>query len=53
MSSKSETITRILHILLDAVTRVQAIAHEDPEVWEQVKEEFNKAKQEFEDASRK
>lgn len=47
MSNRGLIITRMMQVFLDSLISLQRIAKEDPEIWEQVKDDFNRAKDAF------
>lgn len=44
-------VLALLRIAIELADRLAAIAKQDPQVWESVKDEYNKAKEAFENAS--
>lgn len=47
---RAEQILAILQLLADAANRLQAVAQEDPEVWDQIKADFNEASKAFKES---
>lgn len=47
--NNGQIIVEVLGLALQFAQRVEAIARKDPAVWEAIKDDFNKAKQEFQE----